>query len=396
MALVEHPNAVTVHNARISRDVAYIEMEYVSGKSLDQILEKGVPMPPNWVARILAQLCDVLQEAHDKQVVHRDLKPSNLMLVDSLSPAKLQLKVLDFGIAKVLEADSSDVHTSTGQFMGTAQYTSPEQASGGQIDHRSDIYSVGVILYELLTGARPFTGPIHQLIFGHLYSPPPPFADRNPPVSVPPEVEAVVLRCLAKNPDDRPQSALAVAEAFSTAVFGVSSPPAPRPDSWSVSVPNPAPAPGRSGRPTCRPPRRRPRWPYQAPPRRSPQPAEKDPAGGDDWESPQTSRTLTATWKRSRRTWIVLAVLVVAMLALAYLFLVPRPAPLAPGIQGRGPSRYGQRPASVLVRESDGARFIRIEGGTFLMGNGARGRLGRRRRPSRISRDAVGLLYAGD
>ena len=295
MARVKHPNAVTVHAARISRDVAYIEMEYVSGKSLDRILQKGVPMDRNWVARILAQLCDVLQEAHDNQVVHRDLKPSNLMLVDSLDPAKIQLKVLDFGIAKVLENDNSDVHTSTGQFMGTAQYTSPEQASGGQIDHRSDIYSVGVILYELLTGARPFTGPVHQLIFGHLYSPPPRFADRTPPVSVPPEVEEVVFRCLAKNPDERPQSALAVSEAFSTAVFGVSSPPAPRPDSWSVSIQNPGASPG-SVRSADLPPTERASQAGEpvAPPAWAPQPAEKEPAIDEDWESSPTPTTFPA------------------------------------------------------------------------------------------------------
>ena len=402
MALVEHPNAVTVHTARISRDVAYIEMEYVSGKSLDRILQRGVPMPLHWVARVLAQLCDVLQEAHGKQVVHRDLKPSNLMLVDTLNPAKLQLKVLDFGIAKVLENDNSDVHTSTGQFMGTAQYTSPEQASGGAIDHRSDIYAVGVILYELLTGARPFTGPVHQLIFGHLYSPPTRFAERTPPVDVPPAVEEVVLRCLAKSPDDRFQSALAVSEAFSTAVFGVSSPPAPRPESWSVSIPNPVAEPGavRSADlpPTekasnvgdqAAPPRLdaaagrkiRRRSTTGNRPRHRPRPSPRGSHhGGTGSSSP--SRASPAAARPG----------------------IPAPGPepgfrppLAPRLPGREPSRNGQRPPPGPRPRTRRPPIHPDRGGGIPDGEQRRrGRLGRRRGSARAPREVVGFLHAGD
>ena len=146
MARVKHPNAVTVHSARIARDVAYIEMEYIPGKSLDRILQKGIPMPLHWVARILAQLCDVLQEAHDNHVVHRDLKPSNLMLVDSLDPAKIQLKVLDFGIAKMLGEGAGPINaieTQAGTVFGTPRYMSPEQAQAKPLDGRSDLYSLG-------------------------------------------------------------------------------------------------------------------------------------------------------------------------------------------------------------------------------------------------------------
>ena len=373
MARVKHPNAVTVHAARISRDVAYIEMEYVSGKSLDRILQRGVPMPLNWVARILAQLCDVLQEAHDNQVVHRDLKPSNLMLVDSLNPDKVQLKVLDFGIAKILENDNSDVHTTTGQFLGTAQYTGPEQASGGHIDHRSDIYTVGVLLYELLTGARPFIGPVQQLIYGHLFSPPPPFADRIPPVSVSPGVEEVVFRCLAKKPDERPQSALAVSEAFSTAVFGVSAPPPSRPDSWRVSISNPGASP-ESVRSADLPPTEKASLvgEHAAPPPGKPQQAEVDVASDDDWESPSTPASFPVTGRRARRNWIVRAVLLVAVLVpaclLRSLFLFPGP-PLPRGYRAEIPRDTVNGLPRILVREPDGPRFLRIEGGDFLMGH---------------------------
>ena len=215
MARLSHPNAVVVHDARITRGAAFIEMEYIRGESLNRLLKPGVPMPLDWTARILVQLSDVLQEAHDHKIVHRDLKPSNLMLVEGRPPGKEFLKVLDFGIAKILEPDQEgDLHTMTGSFMGTAQYSSPEQASGEAIDGRSDLYSVGVILYEFLTGRRPFEGPLSRQLYDHLHTPPPSFAVRNPVVTVPPAVERVVLRCLAKNPADRPQTAHALAKEF--------------------------------------------------------------------------------------------------------------------------------------------------------------------------------------
>src|SRR5512135_868927 len=218
MAQLSHPNVVVVHDARMGKDAAFIEMEYIRGQSLNKVMRPGVPMPLDWTARLLEQLCDVLQEAHDHKIVHRDLKPSNLMLVEGRAPGRERLKVLDFGIAKILEAEpeagGSEFRTSTGAFMGSALWTSPEQASGGTIDGRSDLYSVGIILYEMLTGYRPFVGQLTKVIFDHLYTPPPKFAEKNPNVNVPPEVEQVVLRCLAKDPDERYQSARELAAAF--------------------------------------------------------------------------------------------------------------------------------------------------------------------------------------
>ncbi len=257
MARLSHPHAVAVHDARIGIDAAFIEMEYVKGQSLNRILTPGVPMPLAWTARILEQLCDVLQEAHSLKIVHRDLKPANLMLVDGRPPGKEQLKVLDFGIAKILEGDltSGDCRTNTGCFIGSAPWSSPEQASDAPIDGRSDLYSVGVILYEFLTGHRPFSGPITRVLLDHLSTPPPPFAERNPNVVVPPEIERVVMRCLAKNPDDRPQSAHKLAEELAAAFdrsLGMPSPdraasdlrpmvtetllPVPKPDRGDVAI----------------------------------------------------------------------------------------------------------------------------------------------------------------
>jgi serine/threonine-protein kinase len=220
MARFSHPNAVTVHDALLTNDVAFIEMEFVQGRSLDKIVERGTPMPLDWVARILEQLCDVLQVAHEHQIVHRDLKPSNLMLLDGRPEGKEHLKVLDFGIAKILGAQDieAEVHTMTNAFMGTPPYASPEQADGQAVDARSDIYAVGVILYEFITGHRPFSGALARQISDTLNTPAPPFRSVNPRISVPPEVERVVLQCLAKKPADRPQTPRELAEAFLNAV----------------------------------------------------------------------------------------------------------------------------------------------------------------------------------
>jgi serine/threonine-protein kinase len=214
----------------MGHEVAFIEMEYVRGQSLNQVLVPGQPMPLDWVVHLLDQLCDVLQAANDEGIIHRDLKPPNLMLVDGKQPGSKVLKLLDFGIAKIREV-ADDVRTVSGSFMGTPLYSSPEQIMGEQVDARSDIYSVGLILYELLTGYRPFDGSIKAIIYKHTMVPPPPFAEVNPDVHVPPAVEAVVLKCLAKDPAQRPQSPRELVEAFRRALVVPAKDPAQRPQS---------------------------------------------------------------------------------------------------------------------------------------------------------------------
>ncbi len=254
-----HPNAVTVHDAAMKRRVAYIEMEYVKGDSIDHLLVRGEPMPLDWTARILRQLCTVLQVAHDKGIIHRDLKPSNLMLLDGCKPGEEQLKVLDFGIAKMLGQDQAagdaitvtDLQTAKNSFIGTPPYASPEQASG-QAERRSDLYSVGVILFEFLTGCRPFSGPLVSQIHDTLVTPPPRFKKVNPKANVPPDIENFVQRCLKKKPDDRPQSAAALWEEFLAAL-----PPAVRTQTGASL--GPVAAPGTRRVPVRRTPRIRPR-----------------------------------------------------------------------------------------------------------------------------------------
>jgi eukaryotic-like serine/threonine-protein kinase len=352
MARLKHPNAVIVHNASIGKDAAFIEMEYIRGQSLNKLMRAGVPMPLDWVARLLEQLCDVLQEAHDFKIVHRDLKPSNLMLVEGRVPGRERLKVLDFGIAKIIEAETeasgSDFRTSTGAFMGSALWTSPEQARGDKIDGRSDLYSVGTILYEMLTGYRPFGGQITKVIYDHLYTPPPKFAAKNPNLNVPPEIEQVVLRCLAKSPDERYQSARELAEAFSRALppgMGASSsanhsgtdralrssplePPATEVASGNVL---PATEPDK-------------------------------PAIHPDPFKPPT-KPVPARW----RALLPLAIML-GLVALGVYLATKRTLPRGYRAEYAEGTSTGALP-SALIRVSDGARFIHIPGGSFRMGN---------------------------
>lgn len=219
MGLFSHPNAVAVHDANADGDLAYIEMEYLRGQSLNKVLEPGVPKPLDWVARMVEQLCAVLEVAHAHGIVHRDLKPSNMMLLDGQPEGREHLKILDFGIAKILHADEQghdDLQTRNGATIGTPAYMSPEQidSDSTKIDARSDIYAVGVILFEMLTGRRPFISASFKLTYDHLYTPPPTFSEANQANRIPEAVERLVLRCLEKDPNLRPQSARELGEEF--------------------------------------------------------------------------------------------------------------------------------------------------------------------------------------
>jgi eukaryotic-like serine/threonine-protein kinase len=243
MARFQHPYAVTLYDASLNDPQGpCIVMEYIRGVTLDQLLQNNGRLTAARVGRLLYQLCEVLQAAHTLGIVHRDLKPSNLMIVDPDTPYEL-LKVMDFGLAKVLTPDqfAKITQTHTEFAVGTPGYMCPEQARGDEMDGRGDLYSVGVILYELLAGRLPFSGrSTMDLLLAHVTEEPPPFAVAAENLDVPPGIEEVVQRCLAKDPNDRPRSAREMAELYETGLTReVASPPiSTRPPSAQVIAPS--------------------------------------------------------------------------------------------------------------------------------------------------------------
>jgi eukaryotic-like serine/threonine-protein kinase len=219
MARFAHPYAVTLYDASLT-DGPCIVMEFIRGVNLETLLQKNVRFTPARVGRLISQLCEVLQAAHDQGLIHRDLKPANLMIVDPDSPRE-KIKVMDFGLAKLVDAEAEGGYrASSAEFaVGTPGYICPEQVKGDPVDHRGDLYSVGVMMYELLTGRLPFVGPSSMdLMLAHATEMPPRFAGLKLPVVIPEAVEAVVFLCLEKNPEDRPQTARELAELFETAL----------------------------------------------------------------------------------------------------------------------------------------------------------------------------------
>lgn len=197
-------------------------MEYIPGQTLETVLAQQSRLPVLRMARLLGQICHVLQAAHDRGIIHRDLKPANLMLVDPGSVHET-IRVMDFGLASLyarphipLERLQGD---GQGYAVGTPAYIAPEQLRGDEMDHRGDIYSLGVMLYEVFTGRLPFgDSDVDQILEAHIHQTPPSFAAMGAAHVVRPEVEAVVMHCLAKYPNERPQSARELAERFSRAI----------------------------------------------------------------------------------------------------------------------------------------------------------------------------------
>ncbi|MSP62752.1 MAG: hypothetical protein EXR72_20960 [Myxococcales bacterium] len=182
----------------------YYTMELLEGRSLSAAMKRA-PLPFPVFGPVMRDVCEALEAAHNAGVVHRDLKPDNLFLVEREGEAPF-VKVLDFGVAKVLQTDE-DVQsklTRTGSIIGTPQYMAPEQIEGGKIDRRADVYALGVILYELSTGALPFQAlTLGGMLKAHLLDQPPVFEPGGLAPGVPPELEAVTFRAMAKRPDDR-------------------------------------------------------------------------------------------------------------------------------------------------------------------------------------------------
>jgi serine/threonine-protein kinase len=235
-ARLKHPNAVSIYDFGVtSEGLVYLVMELVEGQNLRQIIKQQGPLPPATVSEITNQVCSALQVAHQQNVVHRDLKPDNIMVNATI--AGLRVKVLDFGIAKLRDLSTSNL-TVTGNVMGTPHYMSPEQCLGEEIDSRSDLYSLGVVIYQMLTGSLPFNSSTSTaVVMQHVNKEPPSL--RSISLSISPAVEAVVLRALAKRREDRPQSADALARELSAAVNATAPPPPNVAPSHRVEPPPP-------------------------------------------------------------------------------------------------------------------------------------------------------------
>ncbi|HEX9637928.1 MAG TPA: serine/threonine-protein kinase [Acidobacteriota bacterium] len=207
-----HPNIVAVHDLGQEPDgTLYIAMELVDGTSLKQLLARG-PIASDRATRILTQLASALALAHSRGVIHRDLKPQNVMLCTD-SAGRETAKLLDFGIAKSLESEELTALTSTGTVLGTPHYMSPEQAAGRPVDARSDLYSLGVMLYEMLVGEAPFHDPsVATILYKHVWEPPEPPSRKRPDLPIAAQLERIVMRCLAKDPAQRYASAAALLE----------------------------------------------------------------------------------------------------------------------------------------------------------------------------------------
>jgi serine/threonine-protein kinase len=216
---LDHPNALTVldFGCEPEEDLWYLVTEHLEGEDLVEVLESGQRLSAGYIAAIVRQVCSALQHAHDHGVVHRDIKPENVRIVPRETDdgrIAAHVKVLDFGTAKILDTANGHGGGARESFViGTPAYMSPEQASGREVDGRSDVYSLGVLLFEMATGRLPFerTSPIAMAAAHVECRPPAPSSLRD---DLDPELESLILWCLRKRPADRPQSAREVRDAL--------------------------------------------------------------------------------------------------------------------------------------------------------------------------------------
>ncbi|MGB9588301.1 MAG: protein kinase domain-containing protein, partial [Armatimonadota bacterium] len=238
---LSHPNIVTIYEAGEFNGRHFIAMEYLEGQSLRTILDIEGALPPERVVEIAKQVCDALAYAHSKGVIHRDIKPDNIHVL----PGGRNIKITDFGIARIMEEPGI---TADGQVFGTPSYMSPEQIAGKPLDARTDIFSLGVMLYEMLTGRKPFTGDTVVTITYNIMN-----QDVTYPPTIPMHFERVLRRCLAKDPNLRYPSAADVATDLDPNGFAYAS-PFNQDSSGTPTISAPSSTWGPSAPPTSYPP----------------------------------------------------------------------------------------------------------------------------------------------
>lgn len=343
---LNHPNIVSVYDTGEQFDpasgvnVPYIVMELVQGRTLRDILRDGRPILPRRAFEFSLGVLEALSNSHKAGIVHRDIKPANVMITSTGA-----VKVMDFGIARAV-ADTSSTMTQTAAVIGTAQYLSPEQARGETVDARSDLYSAGCLLYELLVGRPPFTGdsPV-SVAYQHVREAPTPPSQLDSEVT--PAMDAIVLKALAKSPADRYQSAAEMSADIRRLLSGqqvqAGAPPAPiAPTALRPAVPGPASMPSAQTSVFAQ---------YRPQPGPHTGPVPLAPASAHTGPLPQVTR-LPEPQRRGGRLWpVVTGVLLVALVALtAFLVLwQPRPAQVAvPLVSG-----LDQTIAEYMIREKN-------------------------------------------
>jgi len=233
-AKLRHPNIVTIHDVGLADGINYIVMEFIEGESLAAVIRRSGAIEPARTVRIIGQVAEALDYAHQQGFIHRDIKPSNIML-----GANDHATLTDFGIAKAMGGTRM---TQTGMLIGTPEYMSPEQVRGLPIDHRADIYSLGIVAYEMLSGQVPFSGDTASVLYKQAHELPPPIRTRV--INVPPHIANAIDCALAKEPALR----FATAGAFAQALAGAAPAPIPTPS------PPPPKAPARATLPILRRP----------------------------------------------------------------------------------------------------------------------------------------------
>ncbi len=195
---LSHPNIITIYDLGENEGIAYIAMELLEGKELQHLVDDGKRLSVEDAVNIAVQVASGLAYAHEHGIVHRDIKPSNIMVLQGK-----RIKIADFGIARM---ESSLLSTKTGLLMGSPLYMSPEQIKNERVDLRSDIFSLGILLYQMVTGILPFRGDnAHTVMFQIVQEEPPKPSSVNP--NVPQVLDAIIAKCLAKRPEDRYQDA---------------------------------------------------------------------------------------------------------------------------------------------------------------------------------------------